>query len=46
MWNLKYYTNEFIQEAKTDLWTQITDLWLLRSVREGWIESLGLADAN
>ena len=32
MWKLKYDTNEFIYEIKTD--------------GEGWIGSLGLANAN
>ena len=30
MWNLIYYTNEFIQGTKTDSWTQRTDLRLQR----------------
>ena len=47
MWNLKYDTNELIYETDTDSQIQRTDLWLLRRrAREGWIGSLGLADAN
>ena len=48
MWNLKYETNELIYKTETDSQTQRTDLWLprVRGVREGWIGSLGLADAN
>ena len=47
-WNLKYETNELIYKTETDSQTQRTDLWLprVRGVREGWIGSLGLADAN
>ena len=47
MWNLKYDTNELIHERETDSWTQRTD-WLPRGrgLGEGWIGSLGLADAN
>ena len=48
MWNLKYDTNEHIYETETDSQIQSTDLWLPRGrgVGEGWIGSLGLADAN
>ena len=48
MWNLKYDTNELIYETETDSRTQRTDLWLPRGrgVRDGWIGSLGLANAN
>ena len=48
MWKLKYDTNELIYETETDSQTQKTDLWLPRgrAVLEGWIGSLGLADAN
>ena len=47
-WNLNYDTNEFIYEIETDLQTQRTDLQFPRSGMwgEGWIGSLGLADAN
>ena len=33
-------------ETETDSQIQRTDLWFPREVREGWIGSLGLADAN
>ena len=48
MWKLKYDTNEFIYEIKTDSQMQRTDLWVSngRRVGEGWIGSLGLANAN
>ena len=48
MWNLKYDTVKLIYETKADSQTQRTDLWLPkgRGLREGWIESLGSADAN
>ena len=47
MWNLKYDTNELIYETETDSQVQRTDLWLPRGWEgEGWIRSLGLADAN
>ena len=48
MWNLKYDTNKPIYEAETDSRTQRTDWWLPRGTRagEGWIGSLGLAEAN
>ena len=48
MWNPKQGTNEFIYKRETDSWTQRTDLWLPRKggLGEGWIGSLGLADAN
>ena len=48
MWNLKFDTNQHIYETKTDSHTQRAQR--LESGRggvgEGWIESLGLADAN
>ena len=43
MWNLKYDTNELIHETETDSQTERSDL---RLPEEGWIGSLGLADAN
>ena len=48
MWNLKYGTKEPTYETEIDSQTQRTDLWLPRGsgVEEGWIGSLGLADAN
>ena len=48
MWNLKYDRNELIYETEKDLQKLRTDLWLPRQrwVREAWIGSLGLADAN
>ena len=49
MWNLKYDTNELIYETETDSQTQKTDLQLPggeEGAGEGWIGSLGLADAN
>ena len=48
MQNLKYGTNELIYETETDLQKQRTDLYMPRGrkVREGGIESSGLADAN
>ena len=48
MWNLKYNTNELIYETEADSQTYRTDLWLPRGrgVAEGWIGSLGSADAN
>ena len=48
MWNLKYDTNEHINEIETDSQTRRTDLWLPRGrgVGEGRSRSLGLADAN
>ena len=48
MWNLKYNTNELIYETETDSQTQRTDLVAKgeRGLGEGWIGSLGLADAN
>ena len=48
MWNLKYDTNELICETETDSQTQRIDLWLPRGRGggEGWIGSLGLADAT
>ena len=46
-WNLKHDTNELIYETETDSHTQRTG-WLpkRRGMVEGWIGSLGLADAN
>ena len=45
MWNLKYDTNETIYETESG--TQIIGCWLQREgVGEGWIGTLGLADAN
>ena len=46
--SIKHDTNELIEETETDSQTQRTDLWLPRGsgVGEGWIGSLGLADAN
>ena len=48
MWNLKYDTNELLYKTETDSQTQRTDLRLPRGggVGEGWIGSLGLAEAN
>ena len=48
MWNLKYDTNDLIYETETDSQTQRTDMWLPRGreLGEGWIGSLGLAEAN
>ena len=48
MWNLKYDTNELIYKTEIDSQTQRTEPWLLRVqwVEEGWIGSLGLADAK
>ena len=49
IWNLTYNTDELIYGTETDSQTQRTDWWLsggLRGVGEGWIGSLGLADAN
>ena len=48
MWNLKYGINEHIYETETDSQTERTDLWLSRGwgVGEGWMGSLGLADAT
>ena len=48
MWNLKYDTNEPINETEVDSQTQRSDLWLppQQPQREGWIGSLGLVDAN
>ena len=48
MWSLKYDTNEPIYETETEYRIQRTVWWLLREwmVGEGWIWSLGLADAN
>ena len=46
MWNLNCETSEFIYRTETD--SQRIDLWLPkgRKVRDGWIGSLGLAEAN
>ena len=48
MLNLKYDTSELSYKTETDSQTQRPDLWLPRGrgLREGWIGSLGLADAN
>ena len=48
MWNLKYDMKELIYEIEIDSQTQRTELWLPRGqwVEEGWIGSLGLADAK
>ena len=46
MWNLKYDTNESIYKSETDSQTWRTALWLPREAEEGWVGSLGLADAN
>ena len=48
MWNLKCDTNEFIYKIEIDSQTQNTDFCFPkgREVGEGWIKSLGLADAN
>ena len=45
MWNLKCDTNELICETETD---SQTSEWSPRGrgMREGWIGSLGLEDAN
>ena len=48
MWSLKHDTNEAIYETETGSGTQRT-VWCLpreRRVGEGWIGTLGLADAN
>ena len=48
MWNLKYDTNEPINQPETASWTQKTDLWLPgeRGLGEGWSGRLGLADVS
>ena len=48
MQNLKYDTNEHVQEIETDSLTWRTDLWLPRGgmVGDRWVGSLGLADTN
>ena len=48
MWNIKYDTDELIQETEIDSQTQRADLWLPRErgAGEDWIGSLGLTDAN
>ena len=40
--------HELIYETEIDSHTERTDLWLprRRGIEEGWIESVGLADAN
>ena len=43
MWNLKYDTNKLIYETETD---SDTEKRLPVAKGEGWIRSLGLADAN
>ena len=40
MCHLTYDTNELISETETDLWLPGS------GIEEGWIGSLGLADAN
>ena len=47
MWNLKYATNEPIYKTETDSKTKRTG-WVPRGREErmGWMESLGLVDAN
>ena len=47
MWNIKY-DSEFIYETETDSQTKRTDLRLPKGggEGEGWIGSLGSADAN
>ena len=45
----KYDTNKLIYKTEIDSQTQRTDLWLPREGREvgeGWVESLGIANAN
>ena len=47
--NLKYDTNKLIYKPEIDSQTQRTDLCLPREGREvgeGWVGSLGIADAN
>ena len=49
MWNLKYDTNELIYKTETYSQTQRTDFCGCQGgggLGEGWIWSLGLADAN
>ena len=47
MWNLKYDTNELTYETETDSQTEQTcGCQGGGGVGEGWIGSLGLADAN
>ena len=48
MWNLKYGTYELIYKTETDsqTWEQTCGCQKGEGVGEGWIESLGLADAN
>ena len=49
MWHLKYDTNELIYRTETDSQTQRTNRLVVAragGVGEGWIGSLGLADAN
>ena len=45
MWNLNYDTNELIYETETDTENRLV-VASGKQVWEGWIESLGLADAN
>ena len=48
MWNLNYYTNEYIYKTETDSQLQRTDWWFLEQGMWGGgrIGSLGLADTN
>ena len=49
MWSLKYDTNQLIYKTETDSQNRRTDLWLLGewgAEGEGWVGSLGSADAN
>ena len=47
MWNLKYDTNEPMKQKWNRRRTEQTDgCQGVDGLREGWIESLGLADAN
>jgi len=47
-WNLNYNPSELLYKTETDSQTERTDLQFPRGrgMREGGIESLGLADAN
>ena len=48
MWNVKYDTNELIYKTETDsdIENQTYGCQRADRVGEGWIGSLGLADAN
>ena len=46
MWNLKYDTSELIYETETDSDIENRLVVAKVGVGEGWIGSLGLADAN